>query len=330
MVLAISCSKEEASPTNPDSTKSTTSVIDKNFVDGIHGNEFVTSQLNSVMTHYNEITNFANNTGNNNFSESEPGPEFGSFTIENVTYPLDYGANANWGGGQFSIYLVGPGLTNFEMPNAVIFNILSPIENDIAFGTYFLSDNHEPYTCNWAQVNINNEIFLDFIEASLSITNSGNSFSTSFYGILENGKNISGNYSGELDDMEITPQPPQGNISATVDNQLWVAMFTNSILDDDIDVFIMYGSGNNNSKIRFELKASMIHANAHLTISNGGVYSAAYHSSNSAFYANTNASVNITMYTSTSISGTFEFEGIDLNSNPIMITNGIFTNMPNY
>ena len=66
VILVYSCSKEEANNTTPDNQKSVTTVMDKTFANGIHGNEFATGKFNSVLTYYNGMTNFANNSGNNN------------------------------------------------------------------------------------------------------------------------------------------------------------------------------------------------------------------------------------------------------------------------
>lgn len=331
VILAISCSKEEANKINPNNHKSTTTAMDKSFANGIHGNEFVSGQLNSVMTHYNGMTNFANNTGNNNFTGSGPGSGgggngnsgSGSFTVFNTTYPIDFGGFESWGDGWFSIYLID---VDADFSNSVIFDILSPSESEIAPGTYYYSEENTPFTFNWSHVFLNNEDSYEINDGTISISHSGNSYSIIFNGTLAIGGSITGSYSGSLVNLGEEPEPTS-SMSATIGSQAWVAENVFANLDSQYGFLTITGSRNDGSSISMELNQAMIYQGAQLTLSNDGVYFVNYYTVNGSYYADSYASVYITTYTSSSISGTFEFNGLDYNNNPLLVTNGVFTNV---
>lgn len=332
VILAISCSKEETNELNPDNQKSNATAMNKTFANGIHGNEFVSGQLNSLMTNHNGMTNFANNTGNNNFTGSDPGTGTGggggnsgtgSFSFGGTTYPIEIGGYENWGEGWFSIYLVEQ-----NAPNGVVFDILSPSIHGIESGTYHYSEQHIPFTFEWAQVVIGNNYYYDFTGGSISISRSANTYSINFIGELDNGDIISGFYLGNLIDLEEEPEPePISGMSATIGSQTWIADYPIATHDTEFGFLTIGSYGNDGSSLFMELDASMVYEGAQLTLQNDGIFSIHYYNPTGYFSADSYAIVNITFFTSSEVSGTFEFNGIDYNNNTIIVTNGMFSNV---
>ncbi len=333
-MLAFSCSKEDSSTTTPHIQKSALTAMDKKFDNGIHGNEFVTSQLNSVMTHYNGMTNFANNSGNNNFtgSGSNGNSGTGSFTVHNISYPISFSGFESYGDGEFSIYFVDAnnGLDYAEY--GIGFNFLSPSQDEIASGTYYYGEEYIPYTFAWSVVAINIdtefEEFYHFTSGSFTLTKSGNNILVNFNGVLDDGAGITGFYSGPVVDLEEEPEPaPIGTMSATIESQSWVAENVFADLDTQYGFLTITGSSYDGTTISMELNAEMLSAGVQLSIANYGVIFAYFSSLNGSYYANSDAIVNITAYTSSTISGTFEFTGVNYNNTPIIVHNGTFTNL---
>ncbi|MBL7102883.1 MAG: hypothetical protein ISS18_01000 [Bacteroidales bacterium] len=348
IIFSISCNKEN----NDIQPKQKSSFIsdhnNKIFAGENHGNLFAANKFKSFLANINAQYLFANNTGNYNFSggtpgeggDQPPGQGIGSFTANGVTHPLIFGAYYNYYDGWFDLFMINKILSGpddeFIDVSGIMFELISNSANEITSGTYYYSESENPFTFPYANVAINantqNEEYFDLIDGSLSIINSGNSYTINFEGTLDNGGTVTGYFTGQLADYSDNPEPtPSYNMTASINGSSWSAQYASAYIYEYDGYITINGSNNLNEGIDITLDISSVSAGAQLTIDNGGVIGAYYTDGVNYYYTDFYAYVNISAYNSSTVSGTFGFEAEDYYSGDIVtITNGAFSNVPIY
>ena len=333
LLIITACSKDENNITRFRETQKTSAIGDKVFTGNI---------LQKVFTNYYGSFNFADNAGSNHFAGSnEPGSGsptgYGNFTYDGISYPLIFGGYDDYDDGWFEIIFADQWFTMDEEPidiNAVGFEIRSGLQDEIAAGQYVFSQSGNAYTFDWGgigiHINTGQEEFYDFIGGMLSISNSGNNYVFNFSGMLDNGKPVSGYFSGSLFDLfsDIDPNPdPIAVMNAKVNGNSWVA--TTSYAYNTGNFTSVYGESGNGDYISLDLNTSDVATGASLSLGNG-VYGALFgnYNNGSIYYATTTASVYISKISDGRISGNFSFVGQDYISGEVVnITEGAFLNI---
>lgn len=342
IALLFACSKDkEISP--PDKGQKSAESADKVFTDNPSGHQFSWGNLNSLFSNNQGTQQFTNNTGNNSFTNNQSGQGGGPVPLGNGMLHaaghdinLAFGGYFNEGDGYFDLAFLDmipqnvDDLTGFS---GIEFGITSPSMEQIIAGDYVYSEDYEPFTFDGGgfayKLNTEQDEELDIVDGSIGISGSGNNFSITFHGVLENGKTFHGNFTGNL--MELTGGGPQptSTMTAKIDGQSWSADFTSAAIEADL-FQVSGGTQSGNQYIYLVLTKDMVASGAKLTMDNGGVFSVSY-SEGVNFYSNSeSATVNITTYSSDKISGNFSFSASNFSSESVNVTNGQFTNVPIY
>ena len=333
LLLLNSCSKDNDLQTQPQEQWKTGAFGNKKFTD---------SPIQKVFTKYNGSVNFANNSGNTHFTGSN-GPGSGSatgngnFTYDGISYPLIFGGYAAYEDGWYEVILIDQVFNIGDDPinaNAVGFDIRSGSLDELADGHYYYSQSEYPYTFYWAGIvihlNTNQEEFYDFIDGDLGISKSGDTYSLTFAGFLDNGKAVSGYFTGKLIDLDFDPDPtPTAVMNAQIGGVSWNATAVYAYTESQNSYISIYGENNNGDFIALDLDKNAIYTGASLSLSSG-IFSIVYGNYNTGdnYFASEYANVNITSYLGTSISGTFSFSCQNYNNMVVVVTNGIFANVP--
>lgn len=215
-LLFSACSKDTDVVTNSNLKSQNTG--NKVFTGGSDNKKFTSGDFGKMFSTIQSLTTYANNTGNSSFTGNTPGSGGGG----NLPTGSGY---VNMNGGGFPLYLgffaKAPSENNkfiLEITdvtaqqlenedeivdfNGILFELHSESENTISPGTYDFSFFPGPLTFDYAAVvlhaNSDYEEVLFFEEGFLTFAGAGTDFDISFEGELDNGQEISGNYSGFL------------------------------------------------------------------------------------------------------------------------------------
>ncbi|MCD4736416.1 MAG: hypothetical protein K8R53_10250 [Bacteroidales bacterium] len=350
ILMVFSCSKENDSLTNGQNSEKSKAIGDKVFPGGQSGQAYASGKFNNLFTKITTSTQFANNTGQNNFAGGQSGNlpggggnggqggGAGSFTANGISNPLVLGGYFDYYDGWFDLFMInkipeGP-IEDFYDVSGIMFEIISGSTDMITPGEYIFSQSEEPYTFYYGSVafnaNTSQEEYYDIVSGTLNISKTGGNYNISFAGTLDNGSTYSGIYSGSLKNFDEEPEPPPtpvGSMTAIIDGVSWTAEYTSAY--DNESSIIISGAKSIYEGISLYLDKSYIYTGAQLSIQYGGIIDANY-SSGEVYFTATIATVNITAFNANTISGTFSFEATDFGyggNQTVVVTNGVFNNI---